>query len=102
MYIKNLPGLIYKEDTGNAQFKEVFHLEIHFAYPRAFVGKYGIRDRIHALKQADHARSVRHHRKDFGIHFLEGWIVMAQLHHMVNAVRSGKADIKHQQCVGLM
>jgi len=96
-----MPGLVNQEDTGNTQF-EMFLLEIHFTNPRAFVGKDGIRDRVHSLKQADRPRSVWYYREYFGIQFLEGWIVMAQLHHMVDAVRSGKADIEYQQHVGLM
>jgi len=101
-HIKDMPGLVYQEDAWYTQFDEMFDLEVLLPYLRAFVGENGVRDRVHAPEKADRARSIRHHREYFGIQFFEGWVVMAQLHHMIDAVRSGKANIKHQQRVGLM
>lgn len=99
MNIKNMPWLVHQEDAGNTQFEEVFYLEVQLTYPRIFVGEDGISYRVQTPKKADHARSIWHQHQNFGIQVLERLIVMVQLHHMIDTMRSGKADVENQQCI---
>jgi hypothetical protein len=70
-----------------------------FAALRSFVAQYRIRDIVVVDIPGDRFRTVGHHHQDLGLEGFEVLVVMAQLRHMVGAMRSDKAYIEDQQYI---
>lgn len=99
MGVADAPAAVHQEDARRAQREKPFHLQILPRHHRAFVAQDGVGRGVPLDVARNHARAVGHHHQNFGIQGLELSMVMAQLRHMVGAVRSGKANVEHQQRV---
>jgi hypothetical protein len=97
MGITDTAGLTDQKHAGCSQREELFDLQIMPGDLRAFVGHDRVWHGVASQIAFNRAWAVGDYNQDGGIQGFELGEVMAQLRHMVGAVRSDKADVEYQQ-----
>lgn len=80
----------------------MFDLEVLGSDSRVFIRQDRIGCGFFPEIALDHERPVGHDHDDLRIESLEFLVVMPQLRHMICAMPSGEAEVKHQQHILLL